>query len=51
MNLQFTCLIIIFALLVLLITFGDLFNPYGITHSISIANNEVSAKSIAALDF
>jgi hypothetical protein len=51
MNLEFTCLIIIFALLILLITFGDLFNPSGLTYGISTANNEVSAKSIALLDF
>ncbi len=50
MNLEFVCLIIIFALLVLLVTFGNSFSPYGFTNIISTSSNSVSAKSIAALD-
>lgn len=50
MNLDFVCLIIIFALLVLLVTFGDSFSPNGFTNVISFASNSVSAKSIASLD-
>ena len=50
MNLEFACLIIIFTLLVLLITFGDLLSPSGITYMLSTASNSVSAKSINSLD-
>jgi hypothetical protein len=46
MNLEFVCLTIIFALLVLLITFGDSLTPSGWTYLLSTGTNSISAKSI-----
>jgi len=46
MNLEFVCLIIIFALLVLLITFGDCLNPEGWGYLLSTNSKSVSSKSI-----
>lgn len=46
MNLEFTCLIIIFALLVLLMTFGDCLNPSGWTYLLSTGTNNIAIKSI-----
>lgn len=46
MNFEFACLIIIFALLVLLITFGDCFNPSGWSYVLSTSSNNISSKSI-----
>jgi hypothetical protein len=46
MNFQFICLIIIFTLLILLITFGDSLNPSGLTKFISTVDNNISQKSI-----
>jgi len=46
MNLEFVCLAIIFALLVLLITFGDCLNPSGWSYLLSTGSNTISPKSI-----
>ena len=45
MNLEFMCLITIFALLVLLITFGDCFNPSEWNY-FSTGSNTISSNSI-----
>ena len=46
MNLEFMYLIIIFALLVLLITFGDCLSPSGWSYLFSTGSNEISPMSI-----
>jgi hypothetical protein len=46
MNNEFWVLVIIFALLILLITFGDFFSPSGWTSFLSTGSNNISAKSI-----
>ena len=50
MNLEFFYLITIFSLLVLIITFGDSFEPSGFTYPISTSSNSISTKSIISLD-
>lgn len=46
MNYEFLCLITIFVLLILLITFGDSISPFGRTSFLSTGSNNVSARSI-----
>lgn len=49
MSLEFTCLIIILTLLILLVTFGDLLQLFNITKSISVSSNYISAKSLKTI--
>jgi hypothetical protein len=51
MNLEFTCLIIILTLLILLVTFGDLLSPSGFSQLISTSSNYISAKSLQTIGF
>jgi hypothetical protein len=46
MNFEFMCLIIIFVLLVLLITFKDCFNSLGLSYMLSTSSNNISSKSM-----
>ena len=46
MNFEFFCLVIILALLILLVTFGDSIAPFGWCFFLSTGSNNVSAKSI-----
>lgn len=46
MNFEFCCLIIIFTLLVLLVTFGDMLSSSKFTEFIGTLNKSISAKSI-----
>lgn len=46
MNNHFTCLIIIFTLLILLITFGEYLKPNGWSYLLSSQSNSISPESI-----